>query len=242
MTKLRLIADRVLYAGYIHKGWCLWWMTREGLHKGTRNISFIFRMRRLLFISWRHHPAPHLSWRTASLFARFPLQRQSPKSHPGETPQFIVLLYQSVTVLFNGRVFSLEIHLRVCGFPIRSLACPPPVLDLRTIMDMEANSLQSLTPRSPGRYETTLRCEKDSCLLLPRCLETCFCVIASMKHYSGPTKLSQKQRKSLAMANKEASVESNTSKPTPPVTSSKSSGKAWWVTKMSSLLISLRLH
>uniref|UniRef100_A0A8C4E279 Inhibitor of Bruton agammaglobulinemia tyrosine kinase n=1 Tax=Dicentrarchus labrax TaxID=13489 RepID=A0A8C4E279_DICLA len=37
-------------------------------------------------------------------------------------------------------------------FPAR----PPPVLDLRTIMDMEANSLQTLgaTPKSPGRYET----------------------------------------------------------------------------------------
>uniref|UniRef100_H3CN40 Inhibitor of Bruton tyrosine kinase n=1 Tax=Tetraodon nigroviridis TaxID=99883 RepID=H3CN40_TETNG len=80
-----------------------------------------------------------------------------------------------------------------------SPACPPPVLDLRTIMDMEANSLQSLTPKSPG----------------------------SMKHFPGPTKLSQKQRKILAMANKEASVESNTSKPTQPVTPSKSSGKAW---------------
>ncbi|CAF96255.1 unnamed protein product [Tetraodon nigroviridis] len=96
-------------------------------------------------------------------------------------------------------VFILELHRCVCGFPIYSPACPPPVLDLRTIMDMEANSLQSLTPKSPG----------------------------SMKHFPGPTKLSQKQRKILAMANKEASVESNTSKPTQPVTPSKSSGKAW---------------
>ncbi|XP_011603638.2 inhibitor of Bruton tyrosine kinase isoform X4 [Takifugu rubripes] len=81
----------------------------------------------------------------------------------------------------------------------RSPACPPPILDLRTIMDMEANSLQSLTPKSPG----------------------------SMKHSPGPAKLSQKQRKILAMANKEASVESNISKPTQTVAPSKSSGKAW---------------
>uniref|UniRef100_A0A667XXV5 Inhibitor of Bruton tyrosine kinase n=1 Tax=Myripristis murdjan TaxID=586833 RepID=A0A667XXV5_9TELE len=34
-------------------------------------------------------------------------------------------------------------------------ARPPPVLDLRAIMDMEANSLQTLgaTPKSPGRYD-----------------------------------------------------------------------------------------
>lgn len=132
-------------------------------------------------------------------------------------------------VLFNGRVliFILEIHLCVCGFPICSPAGPPPVLDLRTIMDMEANSLQSLTPKSPGRYEMSLRCEMDHWLLLPSWAETFFCVITSMKHHPGPTKLSQKQRKFLAMANKEASVESNISKPTQPVTPSKSSGKAW---------------
>ncbi|XP_069393451.1 inhibitor of Bruton tyrosine kinase [Paralichthys olivaceus] len=86
-----------------------------------------------------------------------------------------------------------------------SPARPPPVLDLRTIMDMEANSLQTLgaTPKSPGSVST------------------------SMKHSPVPTKLSQKQRKMLAMANKEASVESTASKPTPTATPSKSSGKAW---------------
>lgn len=85
------------------------------------------------------------------------------------------------------------------------LACPPPVLDLRAIMDMEANSLQTLgaTPKSPGSVST------------------------SIKHSPVPTKLSQKQRKMLALANKEASVESTASKPTPTVTPSKSSGKAW---------------
>ncbi|XP_068425701.1 inhibitor of Bruton tyrosine kinase [Clinocottus analis] len=84
-------------------------------------------------------------------------------------------------------------------------ARPPPVLDLRTIMDMEANSLQTLgaTPKSPGS------------------------VTASIKHSPVPMKMSQKQRKMLAMANKEASVESTASKPTPTVTPSKSSGKAW---------------
>ncbi|KAM6935398.1 inhibitor of Bruton tyrosine kinase isoform 1-T1 [Lycodopsis pacificus] len=84
-------------------------------------------------------------------------------------------------------------------------ARPAPVLDLRTIMDMEANSLQTLgaIPKSPGSVST------------------------STKHSPVPTKLSQKQRKMLAMANKEASVESTASKPTPAVTLSKSSGKAW---------------
>ncbi|XP_031730357.1 inhibitor of Bruton tyrosine kinase [Anarrhichthys ocellatus] len=84
-------------------------------------------------------------------------------------------------------------------------ARPAPVLDLRTIMDMEANSLQTLgaTPKSPGSVST------------------------SIKHSPVPTKLSQKQRKMLAMANKEASVESTASKLTPAVTPSKSSVKAW---------------
>lgn len=43
-----------------------------------------------------------------------------------------------------------------CVIAICSPARPPPVLDLRTIMDMEANSRQTLgaTPKSPGRYET----------------------------------------------------------------------------------------
>lgn len=84
-------------------------------------------------------------------------------------------------------------------------ARPPPVLDLRTIMDMEANSQQTIraTPRSPGS------------------------VGAGVKHSPVPAKLSQKQRKMLAMANKEASVEPSVSKPTPAVAPSKSSGKAW---------------
>ncbi|XP_018538526.1 inhibitor of Bruton tyrosine kinase [Lates calcarifer] len=90
---------------------------------------------------------------------------------------------------------------KVLPCPVR----PPPVLDLRTIMDMEANSLQTLgaTPKSPGSVST------------------------AVKHSPVPAKLSQKQRKMLAMANKEASVESTASKPTPTVTPSKSSGKAW---------------
>uniref|UniRef100_A0AAX7TE19 BTB domain-containing protein n=1 Tax=Astatotilapia calliptera TaxID=8154 RepID=A0AAX7TE19_ASTCA len=55
-------------------------------------------------------------------------------------------------------------------------------------------------------------------------------VSTSIKHSPLSTKLSQKQRKMLAMANKEASAESTASKPTPTATPSKSSGKAWpWV-------------
>lgn len=86
-----------------------------------------------------------------------------------------------------------------------SPAHPPPVLDLRAIMDMEASSRQTLgaTPKSPGSVST------------------------SIKHSSTPAKLSQKQRKILAMASKEASVESSASKPASTVNPSKSSGKAW---------------
>ncbi|XP_071390852.1 inhibitor of Bruton tyrosine kinase isoform X1 [Centroberyx affinis] len=95
-------------------------------------------------------------------------------------------------------------------------ARPPPVLDLRAIMDMEANSLQTLgaTPKSPGR------CDRSIIFIL-----TDVSIIS--KHSPVPTKLSQKQRKMMAMANKEASVESAVSKPTAAVTPSKSSGKAW---------------
>uniref|UniRef100_A0A3Q1KHK9 BTB domain-containing protein n=2 Tax=Anabas testudineus TaxID=64144 RepID=A0A3Q1KHK9_ANATE len=90
---------------------------------------------------------------------------------------------------------------KVLPCPVR----PPPVLDLRTIMDMEANSVQTLgaTPKSPGS------------------------VGASIKHSPVPAKLSQKQRKMLAMANKEASGETTASKSAATVTPSKSSGKAW---------------
>uniref|UniRef100_A0A3P8VHU0 Inhibitor of Bruton tyrosine kinase n=1 Tax=Cynoglossus semilaevis TaxID=244447 RepID=A0A3P8VHU0_CYNSE len=84
-------------------------------------------------------------------------------------------------------------------------ALPTPVLDLRTIMDMEANSQLPLgaTPKSPGS------------------------VSSSIKHSPVTTKLSQKQRKMLALASKEANVEATASKPTPTVTPSKSTGKAW---------------
>ncbi|KAK5862724.1 hypothetical protein PBY51_018093 [Eleginops maclovinus] len=89
---------------------------------------------------------------------------------------------------------------------------PAPVLDLRTIMDMQANSVQPLgaTPKSPGSS-----------------------VSSSLKHSPVPAKLSQKQRKMLAMANKEASVEPTASKPNPTVTPSKSSVKAWATTVQS---------
>ncbi|XP_068180155.1 inhibitor of Bruton tyrosine kinase [Antennarius striatus] len=82
-------------------------------------------------------------------------------------------------------------------------ARPPPVLDLRTIMDMEANSLQTVgaTPKSPGS--------------------------ASTKHSHVPAKLSQKQRKMLAMAHKEASVESTASKIAATAVPPRSSVKAW---------------
>uniref|UniRef100_A0A673VL06 Inhibitor of Bruton tyrosine kinase n=1 Tax=Salmo trutta TaxID=8032 RepID=A0A673VL06_SALTR len=84
-----------------------------------------------------------------------------------------------------------------------SPALPLPVLDLRAIMDMEASSkTQSLgaTPKSPGSVGS-----KQSPL---------------------PAKLSQKQRKMIAMATKEGSVEGVLSKSTPVITPSKSA-KAW---------------
>lgn len=83
---------------------------------------------------------------------------------------------------------------------------PAPVLDLRTIMDMEASSQQifGATPKSPGSIST------------------------SSKHSPVTTKLSQKQRKMLALAaNKEPNIEPIMSKPTPIVTASKVPAKAW---------------
>ncbi|KAF7653650.1 hypothetical protein LDENG_00080370 [Lucifuga dentata] len=90
---------------------------------------------------------------------------------------------------------------KVLACPVR----PPPVLDLRTIMDMEANSLQTLgaTPKSPGS------------------------VSISSKQSPVPSKLSQKQRKLLAMAHKEASVEFKPTPTVPAVPPSRGSGKAW---------------
>ncbi|XP_072317757.1 inhibitor of Bruton tyrosine kinase isoform X2 [Eucyclogobius newberryi] len=78
---------------------------------------------------------------------------------------------------------------------------PTPILDLRTIMDMEANSKPVLgaTPKSPG----------------------------STKLSPVTTKLSQKQRKMLAQASKEPIVEPTANKPTLIVTPSKASVKAW---------------
>ncbi|XP_053737434.1 inhibitor of Bruton tyrosine kinase isoform X2 [Synchiropus splendidus] len=81
---------------------------------------------------------------------------------------------------------------------------PPPVLNLRTIMDLEATSMPSpgATPKNLGSSVT--------------------------KPSPVSTKLSQKQRKLLAMAHKEASMDTTVSKPAHIVTPTKSSnGKAW---------------
>uniref|UniRef100_A0A3B5MT57 Inhibitor of Bruton agammaglobulinemia tyrosine kinase n=1 Tax=Xiphophorus couchianus TaxID=32473 RepID=A0A3B5MT57_9TELE len=81
----------------------------------------------------------------------------------------------------------------------------PPVLDLRTIMDMEASSLQTL---GDG-------------------LRTDWIRAGTVKHSTVSSKLSQKQRKMLAMASREAIVDSPPSKSVPIATPSKSSEKAW---------------
>ncbi|MFT7800384.1 inhibitor of Bruton tyrosine kinase [Arapaima gigas] len=87
--------------------------------------------------------------------------------------------------------------------PQASPPVPPPVLDLRTIMEMETH-LQNLgaTPKSP----------------------------AYSKSSSLTPKLSQRQRKMMAMAAKEASVDGVTVKSPPPDNTSKI-GKAWWVSE-----------
>ncbi|XP_047217059.1 inhibitor of Bruton tyrosine kinase [Girardinichthys multiradiatus] len=91
---------------------------------------------------------------------------------------------------------------------LKSSPCPahaPAVLDLRAIMDMEASSLQTLgaTHKNAGM------------------------VTSHIKHSPVSSKLSQKQRKMLAMVNREASVDSPPSKSAPIVTPPKSSEKTW---------------
>ncbi|XP_013865164.1 inhibitor of Bruton tyrosine kinase isoform X2 [Austrofundulus limnaeus] len=88
------------------------------------------------------------------------------------------------------------------------LSCPAPaapVLDLRTIMDMEASSLQApgAAPKSPG------------------------IVCSNIKPSPVSTKLSQKQRRMLALASREVCGESSASRPAPPVSVSRSSEKTW---------------
>ncbi|XP_053350018.1 inhibitor of Bruton tyrosine kinase [Clarias gariepinus] len=75
-----------------------------------------------------------------------------------------------------------------------SPSCPAPVLDLRAIMEMEANSLNlGATPKSPGFSGNS---SKPSII---------------------PTKLSQKQRKMMAMATRESSVDGSSAKSPPGV-------------------------
>ncbi|XP_030640268.1 inhibitor of Bruton tyrosine kinase [Chanos chanos] len=79
----------------------------------------------------------------------------------------------------------------------------PPVLDFRAIMEMEANSLSlGATPKSPGLSG------------------------GSTKSSPLPVKLSQKQRKMMAIASKEASVESTSAK-SPPVVTPTKPPKTW---------------
>ncbi|XP_062321030.1 inhibitor of Bruton tyrosine kinase [Osmerus eperlanus] len=86
---------------------------------------------------------------------------------------------------------------------ITSLVCTPPILDLRAIMDMEATSQMSLraTPRSPA-------------------------LTNSSKPSPIPAKLSQKQRKIMAQATKEGSVEAAVPRAAPTLSPPKSI-KAW---------------
>lgn len=69
-----------------------------------------------------------------------------------------------------------------CFIAICSPARPPPVMDLRTIMDMEANSVQPLgaTPKSPGRYEARgddLQTTRSACLLPRRMTDQYFFIV-----------------------------------------------------------------
>ncbi|XP_060778288.1 inhibitor of Bruton tyrosine kinase isoform X2 [Neoarius graeffei] len=87
---------------------------------------------------------------------------------------------------------------------------PAPVLDLRAIMEMEANSLNlGATPKSPGSSGN------------------------SSKPTVIPTKLSQKQRKMMAMATREASIDGVSAK-SPPGVASVKPAKGWATAAQSS--------
>ncbi|XP_016342555.1 inhibitor of Bruton tyrosine kinase-like [Sinocyclocheilus anshuiensis] len=78
-----------------------------------------------------------------------------------------------------------------------SLSRPAPVLDLRVIMEMEANSLnRGATPKSPSSWSSS----------------------SSTKVSVVPSKMSQKQRKMMALASREGSTESMSAKSPPSLT------------------------
>uniref|UniRef100_A0AAY4AAF0 BTB domain-containing protein n=1 Tax=Denticeps clupeoides TaxID=299321 RepID=A0AAY4AAF0_9TELE len=85
---------------------------------------------------------------------------------------------------------DLQVVICLCLFLNSNTPPLPPILDLRAIMEMEANSLNlGATPKSPGFKTSPL-----------------------------PTKLSQKQRKMIAMATKEGTTEGNVVKSPPEMT------------------------
>uniref|UniRef100_A0A671WHQ6 Inhibitor of Bruton tyrosine kinase n=1 Tax=Sparus aurata TaxID=8175 RepID=A0A671WHQ6_SPAAU len=76
-----------------------------------------------------------------------PRDIQSPIFHDRAEVNILNLMKQTC-------ILAKQICICDCVITICSPARPPPVLDLRTIMDMEANSVQTprATPKSPGRY------------------------------------------------------------------------------------------
>uniref|UniRef100_A0A4W4HIW7 BTB domain-containing protein n=1 Tax=Electrophorus electricus TaxID=8005 RepID=A0A4W4HIW7_ELEEL len=94
---------------------------------------------------------------------------------------------------------------------------PPPVLDLRAIMEMEANSLNyRAAPKSPGSSGS------------------------SGKPSAIPNKLSQKQRKMMAMASREGSMEGVAGKSPPDAVPAKPATKTWATAVLSSPSLSFR--
>uniref|UniRef100_A0AAX7ULN2 BTB domain-containing protein n=1 Tax=Astatotilapia calliptera TaxID=8154 RepID=A0AAX7ULN2_ASTCA len=79
-----------------------------------------------------------------------PRDMQSPVFHERAEVNFTSLICCTSRVV-RSYIFHIKFD---SVFSICSPARAPPVLDLRTIMDMEANSLQTLgaTPKSPGRW------------------------------------------------------------------------------------------
>uniref|UniRef100_A0A8D3DEL6 Inhibitor of Bruton tyrosine kinase n=1 Tax=Scophthalmus maximus TaxID=52904 RepID=A0A8D3DEL6_SCOMX len=125
------------------------------------------------------------------------------------------------------------------GYTLSDIIQSPPAAGTLKTLSCKANSTESLqellTSDSEGSYmglgsprdvQSPVfhdRAEKERCTvayewMFPSVLSVsppARSVSTSVKHSPVPTKLSQKQRKMLAMANKEASVESTASKPTP---------------------------
>uniref|UniRef100_A0A672ZKS7 BTB domain-containing protein n=1 Tax=Sphaeramia orbicularis TaxID=375764 RepID=A0A672ZKS7_9TELE len=119
-----------------------------------------------------------------------PRDMQSPTFHDRAEVRAVEALGQSNMMVEDISVCAV-FCVCDCVLTICSPARPPPVLDLRTIMDMEANSLQTLgaTPKSPGRYGSLLgkgQMRKNSFEIFHKMVKGLKCVSTQSKVQNPP--------------------------------------------------------